>query len=1002
INKSDSVGSYTKGYDRSFSLFRVQMESAFDISENNIFRMQVWSPIATEVLLKLEGGGNAVEDRKPIADSVWTELVFDFRSKADVTTMTDLLIFFSPGNDMDSSTYYFDNITAGPAPTQQILEDFEDGPRLTWEARNGTFNGVVENPDTTGINKSLNVGSYTKSDMHAFSLFIHEQATPIDLSLLNKASIQIYAPVKSEFILKFEGSGEAKEVRMNIPTANVWREYQMDFSAAADFTTITKIILFFDPGVDSTSDTYLFDNLILLPPDECAGTEPIPGVVDNFECQRNATYDNGWNQISVVDNPDLSTVNSTPKVGQYIKPATQAWAALVADYDNPIDLSTLNVLHAKVWSPVGRRMLFKLEGGASPAKEIFIDMPDSSTWVDFTADFSPYAAENHKKLTIIFAAGTAYDEDVTFYIDEILWTEKANESTILEDFENGGQLAWFPTNSDVANGTFAIMDNPASGSENESASVGAYTRGTNAFSSLTAILNEALDLSEFTQLNLQVWAPEGAEKVTMQLVSAVEGNKDVTRDIETTGAWITLSFDFASSASITDFSQVNLIFDAESDVTGTYFIDNLSLGETTIDPCEGVEADPRIVDDFECQRNATISLGAADLEVSPNPDISTGNNSSIVGKYTEPEGPWAALVYEFDGPIDLTNYNQLNIKIWAPRVVENLFKLEGGTGAPVEVRAEVTAAEEWVNYSIDFSAAAGLGHNKLTLFMNAGVEPTVGEVYYWDDIRWGLAPYENCIINFEGEPFNPTGWTYFANGTYADSTINVVANPMKEGVNTSDMVGEFIESAGIGDNSDGVNKFAGVFLRGETPINFTDPNNMNISMDVLMDHEAMVGLKLENGNTIANMPDNLEAYTTPNEWQTITWNFGSFPNDQFKTISLIFDFDNIPSENKTYYFDNIRVAGTECASTVGIFSIEPVPNFTVTPNPAVEAIRIDAPELMGRIEIYNTTGQQVLSLRERYQSQSEIKVNKMLPGIYYIQAYDMNGKLAGHAKFIKH
>ncbi|MCB0689044.1 MAG: hypothetical protein KDC53_21045, partial [Saprospiraceae bacterium] len=49
INKSDSVGSYTKGYDRSFSLFRVQMESAFDISENNIFRMQVWSPIATEV-----------------------------------------------------------------------------------------------------------------------------------------------------------------------------------------------------------------------------------------------------------------------------------------------------------------------------------------------------------------------------------------------------------------------------------------------------------------------------------------------------------------------------------------------------------------------------------------------------------------------------------------------------------------------------------------------------------------------------------------------------------------------------------------------------------------------------------------------------------------------------------------------------------------------------------------------------------------------------------------
>ncbi len=1002
INKSDSVGSYTKGGGSGFSLFRVQMATPFDISENNIFRMHVWSPIATNVLLKLEGGGSAVEDNRPIRDSVWTELVFDFRSQADATTMTDLLIFFSPGNDEDSSTYLFDNITAGPAPDSLLLEDFEDGPRLNWMGLDGIFNGVVENPDTSGINSSINVGSYTKSDMHAFSLLLHEQTTPMDLSILNQLSIQVYSPVKSAFILKLEGAGENREVRVNIPSANIWREYVLDFSAAADFTTVNKIILFFDPGVEESSDTYLFDNLILLPSDSCSGIAPIPGVVDNFECQRNASYDNGWDRLSVVDNPDLSSVNSTSGVGLYSKPAGQEWATLIADYENAIDLSTLNVLTSKIWSPVEGRMLFKLEGGASPPKEIFIDIPETNSWQDFSADFSNYAAEDHKRLGIFFAAGIAFDIDIDFYIDEIIWTEKITEATILEDFEDGGQLAWFPTGNEAANGTFAIIDNPDSGPANESMSVGSYSRGSSAFSSLTAILLDTLDLSAATQLNLQIWAPEGASEVTMQLVSPVQGNREVTREIPVTGEWTTVSFDFATSASITDFDQINLIFDAESDLSGPYYLDNLSLGETTVDVCEGVEANPRIIDDFECQRNATIVVGEADLEVSPNPDISAGNNSAIVGKYTEPDGEWASLVYEFSEPVDLTTYNQLNMKIWAPRVVPILFKLEGPNGNQ-EVFVDVTETETWVTYSVDFSASVGQGHNKLVLFMNAGVVPMAGEVYYWDDIRWGLAPFEACIANFEEDPFNPTGWMYFGNGTYdTDSTIHTVPNPMPSGVNTSETVAAFVESGGVGDGSDGVQPWAGAFYRSETAINFTDPENMNISMDVLMDHEAMVGLKLENGLTIGNMPDNLQPYTTPNEWQTLTWNFGTFPNDQFKTISLIFDFENTPTENKTYYFDNIRVAGTSCETSVGAFTFEPLPSFAVTPNPAVEVIRIEAPAEMSKIEIYNTVGQQIMTYRDRYHSQSQIDVSNFKPGIYFVQVYDLNGKLAGNARFIKH
>ncbi|NND32207.1 MAG: T9SS type A sorting domain-containing protein, partial [Saprospiraceae bacterium] len=210
-----------------------------------------------------------------------------------------------------------------------------------------------------------------------------------------------------------------------------------------------------------------------------------------------------------------------------------------------------------------------------------------------------------------------------------------------------------------------------------------------------------------------------------------------------------------------------------------------------------------------------------------------------------------------------------------------------------------------------------------------------------------------------------------------------------------------VESTGIGDGSDNVRPFAGTFLRGETPINFVDPDNMNISMDVLMDHAAMVGLKLENGLTVVNAPDNLEEYTTPNEWQTITWNFSDFPNDQFKTISLIFDRENIPTENKTYYFDNIRVAGTSCESTTSIFNFDPVPSFAVIPNPTAEVIRIESPEVFSRVEIYNTVGQKVITLRDRFQSNSQFDVSSYEPGIYFIQVFNLEGKLAGNGKFVK-
>ncbi len=283
---------------------------------------------------------------------------------------------------------------------QTVYEDFEGGPpTLNWVASDGIFDGVVDNPATDGINSSAKAGSYTKSNMHSYSLFLAELPAPMDLTTDNQFHIQIYTSAPTQILMKLEGPGGAIEATKNIANTNVWQEYVFDFSAQAANTGITKIILFFDPGVETSGDTYLFDNIVAYPAGPCAGTVPVATIIDDFECQRNASYGNGWDALTAIGNPDASGINTSASVGRYVDPLDE-WSALVVDYQFPMDLSVNNFVSVKIWSPKLGKVLLKLEGGASPPAEKFIDITQTNTWVEYSADFSLQAAANHKRIAI--------------------------------------------------------------------------------------------------------------------------------------------------------------------------------------------------------------------------------------------------------------------------------------------------------------------------------------------------------------------------------------------------------------------------------------------------------------------------------------------------------------------------------------------------------------------------------------------------------------------------
>ena len=1001
INGSAFVGSYTNHPDFDFAFALGTLTAPVDLSMLNLIKMKVWSPISPiQVLFKFEGGGNAVEMFRNITvDSQWVELSFDLSAGAEFTTMDKVLVAFNPFVLGSTETFYFDDITANRAI--EYYETFEGGaPALPWQALNGVLNAPVENPDSNSVNGSENVGQYVK-DTFEYSLLLADRGTPFDMSVLNQFHLQVHAQAPTQVLLKLEGpGGPAIEMTKNIGLANEWQDYTFDFSAAADYTHLTKVVLFFDPGVKTSVDTYYFDNLYAVPlAAACKGATPNPDMIDDFECNRNATYVNGWDSLTVVNNPEPNTVNTSAKVGKYVDPIAEPWATLLIDYQNPIDLSVKNQLKAKIWSPREVPILFKLEGGSSPAKEIWVDVTTAGEWVEYVVDFGDQALANHRKIAIFFNGGNDPQDGDVYYIDDLQWAERA--TITIEDFELGVLLPWAPLDDQtLLHGSFERVDNPDPTGANTSAFVGKYTKGTSAFSTLAAVAPSLIDISVRPQYNLDVYAP-GPGTVIMQLESVSQGNKEVERTIDEGGVWQTLSFDFSEHQSITDWASLRLIFNPGTAEEGAmFFFDNLTQSASTIDPCEGVVPIAHIIDDFECQRNYGYLAGADLLSVVGNPLVSVENSSTFVGLYMDqPNQPWAALCADFPTGVDLSAFNQLSMQILAEEAVPVLMKLEGGaTSPPVEVWTAVTKPGEWETITADFSSQVGTDHTRACIFFNGGVETTEVDNYYIDNLQFAHAPFTGCLVNFDDAAFISDTWRFFP----ADDSgeFEIVDNPDPSGINTSAQVGKAVEKASSGQ------PWQGMYTDLPAPIVFG--SDKIVTMKVWSPQVASVTMKLEvplTPGAPGSSGDLTVPMTTSGEWEELTFDFATAPNPipddgKYTRITLIWDINNIPAEDVTYYFDDISLTSGECATTSSNGPSAPR-ELSISPNPVSDNLFIEGLGDISILDVYNLYGQKLSSSHTGDAQSTFIHVNKLNQGTYILTGYNDKGQLIALSRFVK-
>jgi hypothetical protein len=1005
INTSTGVGKYTNDPLFDFCFALTELAAPVNLSEFNLVKMKVWSPVApSKVLFKFEGGGNQVEKFLDITEAnKWVEYEFDLSAGADITTMNKILVSFNPFVLGDNSVFYFDDIRI--EKNQRCYESFEGGAELPWVGADGVYSGAVANPTPNAVNASATCGQYTKSGAHAYSLLIADQGTPFDLSVYNQFKLKVLTSAPTQVLLKLEGPSGNIERTKNIAVANSWQEYVFDFSAEAANNTYTKVIIFFDPGVETSADTYYFDDLCAVPQGACSNATPNADILDDFECNRNATYGVGWDSLSVVKNPSPSADNNSSKVGKWNDPTGPGneWYALVIDNNEiPADLTTKNILSVQVWAPKTGKVLLKLEGAPAPipAKEVFIDVTETNKWITYSGDFSSEAGKGHKRWAIFLNAGVEAAPGDVYYIDNI----KLSAPTALpalEDFQQATpNLTWQPLDENtLVHGVFTgPVANPAPNSINNSSQVGCYTKGTSPFSTLQVFpLPSGFSLENFAQLSIDVLSPLGGGTVQMRLTSPTQGNKEAEAEITTPAQWETLGFDFSAFSAITDFEEVRIIFNPGTANAGqTWCIDNLRQGVVTVDPCLGTVPVPNLIDDFECQRNNDYGAGNDKLTVINNPVLVAANPSLKVGEYKDPANdPWTALCALFPDGIDLSLYNQFSMQAYGPGVVPILFKLEGGTSPGFEIWDTLRVANAWNKFTVDFSAAAGGDYKRICIFFNGG-QNNPETSYYIDNLRWQRAGYSGCLVDNQ-TPGLIEGWRYFANGALeaANYQFEIVDNPNPAGLNTSAKVGKFVKA---GDAL----PFAGMYTFPDLEAPLKWNGNKTIRAKVHMDHIGNFAVKVEGDAVNGTQLEIPVANTKIGEWEELSFNFAAVPdNSEFRRLTIFFDLGiNATGVDVTSYFDDIIIGNGSCLVSSVFGPTEATP-LLVAPNPTSNVLRIENIEGVERIDVFNLYGQRVASVQTGGDQVTELDATRFPSGMYTISAFGKSGEIRGMAKFVK-
>jgi hypothetical protein len=162
----------------------------------------------------------------------------------------------------------------------------------------------------------------------------------------------------------------------------------------------------------------------------------------------------------------------------------------------------------------------------------------------------------------------------------------------------------------------------------------------------------------------------------------------------------------------------------------------------------------------------------------------------------------------------------------------------------------------------------------------------------------GYVNAQTTYLDFEGK--------VPAHGTFGGSDFSVVDNPSKTGVNTTNKV------AMTQKGGSGIEDWGGVSFPIGGTINFA-AGAQTFTMDVFSAVAGSAVLKTEQGAQPAKEVN--VAYTTPGQWQTLTFDFAD-RNPDVKQLVVFMGFGN--KNTDVWYYDNLKGPGFTVGAVVDV------------------------------------------------------------------------------------
>ncbi|GAA4272045.1 PKD domain-containing protein [Aquimarina gracilis] len=606
-----------------------------------------------------------------------------------------------------------------------------------------TFNGamftIVENPDPTGANPSTsNVGQITNSGA-SFEGFFFGLGDPLDLVEQKSVKVIFWSDTPIDVLLKLEEGTGADVETIASHGGTGWEEIYFTFDSSASFSRFTMFV----DGSGTTAGTFYIDDISQIDTADIPCTETLLEIPIDFDCNGidYATKIVGNVSFAVIDNPELSGINSEPtKVGQITNIGAN-WENAFFNLDTAIDFSMDKGVKMKLYSDQALPILLKFEDGTEAPVEN-VQNHGGSGWEELT--FTLNSAGSYNDMVIfVDGPGTAVG---TFYIDDIEQvagvvadpcTLETSQSLSASDFNLTFQTD--PTASIASfDAGFSWVDNPDFDNDvNKSCKVGQIDRsGAALFANNQIDFDAKFDFNANAGFKLKVWSPNVGTNVLVKLEDKTNAavNIEVGAVTSVASGWEELTFDFASGES-GKYDKIILFFELNTNTEETYYIDDFMLyssggsgGGCVGGPTADVTSFPV---DFEDCQGFDVSFGAnQSREIVDNPVSGTINTSAKVYQFIKLTGAdgFGGFQNIFNTG-SFTNNSTLTFKIYSTQPNQEIrleivaIPNDGSIGNPAPYTQTLATANDWVEMSFDLSVNGFPNTSDETVYTMLVVKP---------------------------------------------------------------------------------------------------------------------------------------------------------------------------------------------------------------------------------------------------------------------------------------